>query len=118
MSERGSASLLGAAVIAVTLLLGLAGASAAGLVGARLEVQAAADAAALAAAPLTYTGGDPAAEAARFAAANGARLVSCECRRDPRPVARVVTVVVEAGVHGGLLGRVTLRAEAQAEYVP
>ena len=111
-----------AAVAALTVLL----AALVGTVGqafvARAQATAAADAAALAAAPVTFrpfgAAGGPADEAARFALRHGARLVSCECERDPSYAARRVTVVVEVQVDLIGLGRRRFRATAAAMFEP
>jgi predicted deacylase len=89
---------------------------------ARAAVQAGADAAALAAAPLTFHAfdgrGDPRAAASDAASENGAVLVRCECDRDRTWAERTVVVRVEAsirvlGIHG-----VVVAAEAAAEFRP
>lgn len=118
MSERGSASIVMAALAAILVVVagGLAGVGR--LVAAHVQATTAADAAALAAAPLTFLGGDPEGEAARFAAGNGFRLVRCGCGDDPRFASRVVTVEVAAEVDLGLLGRHQVRARAAAEFDP
>lgn len=116
--ERGSSSLM-ALMIATALVLVAGGLVGVGrLVAAHVQVTAAADAAALAAAPLTFLAGDPRSEAVEFARRNGSRLVSCRCVRDPRLSARVVTVVVVATVDLGLLGEHSVRARAAAEFDP
>ncbi len=77
-----------AAVIAGLLVLLATAAAAGGVVSAgRGRAVAAADAAALAAAPVTFrpfgSDGSPAEEAQRFAVENGATLVRCGCPTDP-----------------------------------
>lgn len=117
MIERGSASLLAVTVSMVVVVASLAAADFARLVDVRLRALAAADAAALAAAPLTMTG-NPVAEAERFAELNQARLVSCECPVDPSPVARWVTVVVEIPVDTWIIPARMVTAVASAEFDP
>src|SRR5690606_5173336 len=83
VTERG-----GATIVAVALISGLvvvaAGLAAVGrVVAAYTQATAAADAAALAAAPLTFLPGDPVFEAAAYARANGAELVRCGCEKAP-----------------------------------
>ena len=82
-SDGGSAAVVALAVALVVALLGAAVGGVAGYLGARARAALAADAAALAAAPVTFRSygarQSPAAEAARFAAANGARLLRCAC---------------------------------------
>ena len=113
------------------LLLGLAGlvlllaaivASVGVYLRARVEASAAADAAALAAAPVTFRPfgalGTPTDEAARFAAANGARLISCACPVDSSWEARTVTVRVVVEVRVWLIGATSVTAIGRAEFVP
>jgi hypothetical protein len=106
---------------AVVLLAGLVATDAARLMVARVEAQTAADAAALAAAPVTFAPfgarGDARSEAERFAAANGARLVDCACPPDPVWRARVVTVTVAVD-GGGLFGVGEIQARASARFDP
>lgn len=91
------------------------------LVAARLEAATAADAAALAAAPVTFAAfgarGSPSQEAARFASLNGARLVGCRCPVDRSWRRRTVEVVVEREVELPL-GRWAVRSVGRAEFVP
>ncbi len=88
----------------------------------RTEANAAADAAALAAAPVTFlpfgAQGTPAEEAARFAAANGARLVWCVCPPNPTWDPRTVEVEVEIQVRVWPLGTLAVRGRGRAEFVP
>ncbi len=106
------------ALVAVLVMVagGLAGVGR--LVAAHVQATTAADSAALAAAPLTFLGGDPDTEAAAYAARNGFRLVRCGCGYDPSFESRVVTVEVVAQVDLGLLGRHQVRARATAEFDP
>lgn len=119
--ERGSAALV------VLLSVGLVGASLAALgalailYGARVEASAAADAAALAAAVATFppaSRADPVDEAARLAAANGARLVSCECTVDASLATRVALVIVARDVTVPFFDSLEVRAGARAEFDP
>jgi len=122
VSDRGSVSVLILGLVGLMLALGLMLGTAGHYLGVRSQVQAAADAAALAAAPVTFrpfgSSGNPAAEAARFAAENGARLVRCMCPMDRSWTARIVEV--EVGVEISLfgLGQQEVRAVAAAEFVP
>jgi len=122
VSDQGSASVLILGVVGLMVVLGLMLATAGHYLSVRSEVQAAADAAALAAAPVTFrpfgTEANPAAEAARFAAANGARLVRCFCPIDRTWVARIVEVEVVRDINLIGLGRREVRAMAAAEFVP
>lgn len=112
MSERGSASLalLGAVVVGMVTLLGLADLGL--LLAARARAQTAADAAALAAAAETVAGvgRDPPGVAGRFAQANGAALVDCECRTGDAGAVVEVSVTVDLMLSGDR--RVTARARA------
>lgn len=118
MSDRGSATLPALALVSILVLVAAGLAGVGRLVAAHVQATAAADAAALAAAPLTFLDGDPRAEADRYARANGARLLRCGCPKDPRWTARVVTVEVALEVDLGLLGTRTTRARAAAEFDP
>jgi len=110
------------AVAAVVLVLMIAVADVGIYFAARFRAAGAADAAALAAAPVTFAPfgavGSPADEAKRVAAANGASLTSCRCPVDrswnPRTVA--VTVAVRPRIPG--MGAVTVTAASRAEFVP
>ena len=122
MSERGSAGILLAAVAGVVLLLAAVLGAVGSYLRARVEAVAAADAAALAAAPVTFlpfgATGTPAQEAARFAAANGARLLSCACPLDPSWEPRTVTVRVGRSADVWPMGTVTVTATGRAEFLP
>ncbi len=121
-SERGAASLIVAALITVTLLLTLLVSDVAALVQARAPLMTAADAAALAAAPVTFapfgTDGTPTTEAAVFAEANGAVLVECDCPVDRSWDNREITVIVAVSVDLALLGHRKIEARAAAEFRP
>ncbi len=120
--ERGAAALPMLALVAVAVILAALLVDAGHYLAARAQAATAADAAALAAAPLTFTPSSSAAtprdEAARFAAANGARLVSCDCAVDHTWAARRVTVRVEKPVDLMLLGSRVVQASATAEFAP
>jgi secretion/DNA translocation related TadE-like protein len=120
--ERGTASLPLLGVAALLVLLALLGVDVGRYLAARAQAVAAADAAALAAAPVTFrpfgAGSGPRAEAARFARANGARLLSCRCPLDRSPATRRVDVVVAVPVTLTLLGAREVRARSRAEFSP
>ena len=122
MSERGSATVLMVAVTGVLLVLAVLVADVGGYLAIRLQLAAAADAAALAAAPVTFRQfgavGSPAHEAQRLATANGARLVWCRCPVDRSWAPREVEVVVERRVQLLVLGNRTVRMSSRAEFVP
>lgn len=120
--DRGSAAVLLLAVVGLVLVLALGVADAGIAFSARLQAAAAADAAALAAAPVTFrpfgAAGSPAAEARRLAGANGAVLTKCLCPVDRSWRPRVVEVVVERRVQLFGLGTITVRASSRAEFAP
>ena len=122
MNERGSVTVLVLGVIALTAVLGMMLGTVGQFLTARSQAQTAADAAALAAAPLTFRpyGSErgPAGEAARLAAANGAQLVRCDCSTDRSFAVRVVEVEVVREVSLLVLGTHKVRAVAAAEFTP
>lgn len=121
-SERGSvtAAILGVAAVTMAVAAGLAGTGQ--ILSARGTALAAAEAAALAAAPVTFrpfgAAGSPREEAARYARSNGAELVECLCPPEPGYEAR--TAAVKVRVRGSVLGLfpITVEAAAAAEFRP
>jgi len=121
-SDQGSAAVLVLAVVVVAAGLAVV----IGEVGIYLHANAraatAADAASLAAAPVTFApfgaSGSPRDEARRFARANGATLVSCACRVDRSLAAREVEVQVRVDVDLWGLGRRSLTATSRARFDP
>lgn len=121
-SERGSATIaaVGVVVLGLVLMYGLAAIGQ--VVLAREKVVAAAEAGALAAAPVTFrpfgATGSPSEEADRLVRANGARLVRCSCPYDPGYGPR--TAVVTARLRTAVLGfrEITMEATAAAEFSP
>lgn len=115
--ERGNVTPVVIGLVALILMLVLGLADLGTFFLARSKAQTAADSAALAAAAELIPGGgagDPERQAARFAQANGARLLSCACRRGDR----VALVRVALKVRFGLLPRpeeVTARARADVD---
>jgi len=91
-------------------------------IGTYLAASSAADAAALAAAPVTYlpygAKGTPTQEARRFAAANRAVLIRCECPTDRSVEPRTVRVTVKKFVRLPLIGRVAVHASSRATFDP
>lgn len=89
---------------------------------ARAMAATAADAAALAAAPVTFRPvgvvSSPAAEAERFARLNGAELLQCLCPIDRSDLPRNVEVVVSYEVRLLLAGRRLITATSRAQFVP
>ena len=122
MTERGAAAVLLIGVVGLVIVLAAGIADVGLLLGARVRAATAADAAALAAAPVTFapfgaTGG-PAAEARRFAALNRARLRTCRCPIDRSWSLRVVQVEVEVDVRLIGFGTVAVTARSSAEFDP
>ena len=122
MNESGSVTPVLVAVAAVLMLLAMAVADVGSLLAARRAASGAADAAALAAAPVTFRPfgavGTATEEAARFAATNGTRLVRCRCRHDPSWAVRTVEVGVERRVQLILFGARTVTAVSGARFDP
>lgn len=106
--QRGAASLLAVAMLAVLLFLGAALGVVASMVRAHRVAQAAADLAALAGATGLQEGGEACAAAARIADANHAGVTSCLVQGEE--------VVVEVSVAGprwlGQQGDLSARARA------
>ncbi len=118
-SQRGTITVLVPVVVGVILIMAVALLDVTAMLSARIRVQTAADAAALAAAPATFAGGaSPRAVAQRLAEANGARLVWCRCPVDQRPVGRVVSVETERVARLWLWRDIRVSAVARAEYFP
>lgn len=117
--ESGAVAVLGVAVVGVVLMVGIAVLDISAVVSARTRSQTAADAAALAAAPATFTlASSPLQAATRMAEANGARLVWCSCRMDRRPRVRTVTVETAVVARLWLWEEVTVFAQSRAEFIP
>ena len=122
MNERGSASLALLGVTALVMVLAVGLVAVGSVMRARIEASTAADAAALAAAPVTFlpfgAKGTPTEEAARFASLNGARLLSCICPLDESWEARTIEVRTERMVEIWPLGEFAVEAVGRAEFVP
>jgi hypothetical protein len=120
--ERGSAAILVGVATLVVVFLGVAVVGVVQLVATRARAIAAADAAALAAAPVTFApfgaSGSPAQEAGRFAALNGAALLLCDCPVDHSFEVRSVTVRVGVRVRALIFGWATVTASSRAEFDP
>ena len=119
--ESGSLA-IGVALVGLVLVMIVAVASVGGAIGAYTKAAGAADAAALAAAPVTFrpfgASGSPAHEAALFARANGATLVSCRCSIDRSWDTRTVVVTVERTVSIVGVGTVRVHATSRATFEP
>lgn len=110
------------ALAAVVVVLGLLVADVSIYLGARARAQVAADAAALAAAPVTFrpfgAAGSAVDEARRFAAYNGAVLLECRCSPDQSWQSRTVTVLVSVPAELVLLGATEAMAWSSADFEP
>lgn len=120
--DHGVAGIVAVMLVAAAVVSGLALFTGSQLVVARVEAANAADAAALAAAPVTFRAfgarGSPRAEAARLAEANGARLKRCFCTVDHSMRRRIVEVEVVVARNFWLLGTVSVRGRSRAEFDP
>jgi predicted membrane-bound mannosyltransferase len=119
--ESGSATIVSMLVVGLVLAAVVGLGSLTVLYGARTEASTAADAAALAAAVATYPpagAGTPESEAARYASANGAVVVTCTCTVDPSLASRTVTVIVEREVSVPIFGSLRVKAGATGEFDP
>ena len=115
-AERGSVTVLSAAVMAALVVLAMGASDVARVLHAASRAQTAADAAALAAAQvlaIDEPGPEPAELAAEYAARNDAALETCACDRGTFEA----TVTVRLPVGGLFLvaGDRTVRAEARAQ---
>ncbi len=112
-----AAGLIGLAAMALVLVADVSVYIAAGF-----RASAAADAAALAAAPLTFqqfgSSATPLEAAREFAARNGSTLARCKCAEDSSWSPRTVEVVVRREVSLILFGSRTVSAIGRAEFVP
>ncbi len=106
--EEGAATVLVIAMAGMLMFVVVGLSIVSGLVTAQRRAQAAADLAALAGATTAATGGDPCAQAARIAAANGARLDTCAATQGDV----VVRVLVPGPTWSGRV--VQVRAAARA----
>ncbi|MBU1493754.1 MAG: hypothetical protein KKE89_04825 [Actinobacteria bacterium] len=122
MNDRGAAGVVLVGVAALVLMLGVALGAVGSYLNARVQMSAAADAAALAAAPVTFlpfgAAGTPAEEAARFARLNGADLDSCVCPVDRSFEPRTVRVEVSTTIMLWPVGRLRVSATSRAEFLP
>ena len=121
--EDGSVTVVLAAVVGLVAVLAVAVGGLSQVVAALDRAQTAADAAALAAAPVTFrpfgSSGDAVGEARRFARANGAELSRCTgCGVDRSWRVRTVEVEVAVVVDLLVLGRSTVTGVAAAEFSP
>ena len=120
--EAGSTSLAVIGAVGLVLVLALWLTALGVVMRARLDATTAADAAALAAAPVTFlpfgAKGAAASEAARFAELNGTQLVWCECPLDQSFDSRTVEVRVVKSVHIPILGLTRIEATGRAVFAP
>jgi len=117
-TDAGAATIMALAIVSVLVLVAAGMAAGGRLLAAHVQATAAADAGALAAAPLTFLAGDPHQEAVRYVSQNGANLVRCICRKDVSFRVRVITVEVSKPAELPLFGALTVRARAAAEFDP
>jgi len=111
--QRGVATVMMVGVLAVVMLISGAAMIVAGYALGHHRARAAADLAALSAAAAFEQGGDGCAQARRTAAANGAKVTSCEQIGDIVDFVFTVKVGLRATIRvAGLPG--TIRAEAHA----
>lgn len=121
--DEGSVSVVAATIVGLMVLLSV-GLAAVGLVlAADGRAQTAADAAALAAAPVTFRSfgstNSPYAEAAAYAELNGARLVACRgCVVDRSWRTRTIEIEVMVDIELPVIGPLGVTAVAAAEFVP
>lgn len=120
--EEGSASLVMLAVIGALLAMTVAVAAVGQYLVALGSAQTAADAAALAAAPVTFrpfgATGTAREEAVRFAGENSAELLACSCGHDAGWAPREVEVRVGREVRLVLFGTRRVEAVGRAEFAP
>ena len=120
--ERGSVSVLGLVIVAAGLVFAVAIIGGGQLLTARARAVNAADAAALAAAPVTFRSfgatGTPLDEGRLFAEANGAQLARCTCPANTTYADR--TVLIEVSVAIDVLGwrQAIVSATSAAEFRP
>ncbi|NNC41933.1 MAG: hypothetical protein HKO03_01680 [Acidimicrobiia bacterium] len=120
--DCGVVGIVALMLVATALASALAVFAGSQLIVARVEAANAADAAALAAAPVTFRAfgalGSPRSEAARFARSNGARLTRCRCAVDRSMRRRTVEVEVAVVRVFWLLGTVSVHGTSRAEFDP
>ena len=115
-AERGSVTVLSAAVVAALVVLAMGASDVARVLHAASRAQTAADAAALAAAQalaIDEPGPEPAELAAEYAVRNDAALETCACDRGTFEA--TVTVRLPVGDLFLVTGDRTVRAEARAQ---
>ena len=122
MTDRGSVGVLLLAVSGLLAMAMVVVAASGQYLAATARAATAADAAALAAAPVTFrpygATGSPADEARRFASANGARVVWCGCPIDRSWDPRTVEVKTEVTVSVLIMGTVAATAVGRATFRP
>lgn len=121
-SDESGSVVVGTAIAGLVLVLAAAvGVTGAG-VAAYTAASNAADAAALAAAPVTFrpfgARGTPVQEAAWFARRNGTRLTSCVCPVDVSWAKRTVVVTVRRTLRVPGIGTVSVSATSRATFDP
>jgi hypothetical protein len=121
-ADRGSVTVFAAGALVLALVLATGVTAIGQVLVARNRVIAAAEAGALAAAPVTFrdfgAAGSATDEAARLVRSNGAMMVRCDCRPDPGYGARTVIVTAMANVNVMGLREIRIEATAAAEFRP
>lgn len=121
--ENGAVTVVAAVMVGlISVLMAVLG-GLAQVVVARDTAQMAADAAALAAAPVTFrpfgATGSATDEARRFAESNGGELTNCTgCGTDPSWESRVIEVEVSVEIDLLWFGTTSINAYSAAEFVP
>ena len=118
MSDEGSVTLILLAAGAVITVIAIATAASGQYLAAAGQAQSAADAAALAAAPVTFRPFGAVGTAREEAEANGSTLTACACRQDPSWANRTVEVTVRRRVRLVLFGYRSVSATSRAEFAP
>ncbi|MBT8208624.1 MAG: hypothetical protein HKN07_10320 [Acidimicrobiia bacterium] len=115
-------TLIGVSVAAIVMMLTVATADLVVLLDAHVRATVAADAAALAAAPVTFdptpSADHPCAVASAYASANGATLATCDARPDLTWNARTVEVSVVVTAELFLVGSTGVTGRSAAEFRP
>lgn len=122
LSDESGSLLVGLGLVGLAALLALGVGLVGGGIAAYAQASNAADAAALAAAPVTFSPfgavDGPSAEADRFARMNGATLLRCSCPVDASWNPRTVEVVVARVIAFPVIGSVSIRATSRATFEP
>ncbi len=122
ISDEAGSAVIGVALVGVLLVLTAVIGGLGAVAATYARAATAADAAALASAPVTFrpfgASSTARAEAARYAAANDARLVRCVCVADRSWASRTVSVTVARSLWLPVVGEVTVTASSRATFDP